>query len=201
MEQERTIVLENTGICSVALKDTQSRIYRLPKDGKVRISKASLQDILDYPGSKAIFELGYVVVRNISSNELYLMGLTDAEIEKYLVEETPVVVITEEIKEEPVAEEVIVVKAPVIEEAAEEVEETPVVEKPIIVKPQTTNEEITLNTLGFTCEVASDKDRDLIRKATDFRLTNHRVFKISNKETEAAFNPKGLKTKLLYPYS
>lgn len=138
MEQERTIVLENTGICSVALKDTQSRIYRLPKDGKVRISKASLQDILDYPGSKAIFELGYVVVRNISSNELYLMGLTDAEIKKYLVEETPVVVITEEIKEEPVAEEVIVVEAPVIEEAAEEVEETPVVEKPIIVKPQTT---------------------------------------------------------------
>ena len=138
MEQERTIVLENTGICSVALKDTQSRIYRLPKDGKVRISKASLQDILDYPGSIAIFELGYVVVRNISSNELYLMGLTDAEIEKYLVEETPVVVITEEIKEEPVAEEVIVVEAPVIEEAAEEVEETPVVEKPIIVKPQTT---------------------------------------------------------------
>ena len=138
MEQERTIVLENTGICSVALKDTQSRIYRLPKDGKVRISKASLQDILDYPGSKAIFELGYVVIRNISSNELYLMGLTDAEIEKYLVEETPVVVITEEIKEEPVAEEVIVVEAPVIEEAAEEVEETPVVEKPIIVKPQTT---------------------------------------------------------------
>lgn len=138
MEQERTIVLENTGVCSVALKDTQSRIYRLPKDGKVRISKASLQDILDYPGSRAIFELGYVVVRNISSNELYLMGLTDAEIEKYLVEETPVVVITEEIKEEPVAEEVIVVEAPVIEEAAEEVEETPVVEKPIIVKPQTT---------------------------------------------------------------
>lgn len=138
MEQERTIVLENTGICSVALKDTQSRIYRLPKDGKVRISKASLQDILDYPGSKAIFELGYVVVRNISSNELYLMGLTGAEIAKYLVEETPVVVITEEIKEEPVAEEVIVIEAPVIEEAAEEVEETPVVEKPIIVKPQTT---------------------------------------------------------------
>jgi len=151
MEQERIIVLENTGICSVALKDTQSRIYRLPKNGKIRISKASLQDILDYPGSRAIFELGYVVVRNISSNELYLMGLTDAEIAKYLVEETPVVVITEEIKEEPVAEEIIIVETPVveetteeveetpvIEEAAEEVKETPVVEEPIIVKPRTT---------------------------------------------------------------
>ena len=122
-----------------------SRIYRLPKDGKIRISKASLQDILDYPGSRAIFELGYVVVRNISSNELYLMGLTDAEIAKYLVEETPVVVITEEIKEEikeePVAEEIIVVETPVIEEATEVVEEvveTPVVEEPIIVKPKTT---------------------------------------------------------------
>ena len=67
-----------------------------------------------------------------------------------------------------------------------------------IVKPQTTNEEITLNTLGFSCEVASDADRDLIRKMTDFKLTNHKVFKISNKETEAAFNPNKLKTRLLY---
>jgi len=67
-----------------------------------------------------------------------------------------------------------------------------------IVKPQTTNEEITLNTLGFSCEIASDVDRERIKKLTDFRLTKHRVFKITNKETEAAFNPKGLKTKLLY---
>lgn len=67
-----------------------------------------------------------------------------------------------------------------------------------IVKPQTTNEEITLNTLGFSCEVASDEDRELIKKATDFKLTNHKVFKIINKETEAAFNPNRLKTKLLY---
>ena len=138
MNNERTITLENTGICPVGLVDTQSRIYRLPKGGKIRISKASLQDILDFPGSKAIFDLGYVVIRNISVDELYGMGLTDVEIEKYLVEEAPVVVITEEIKEEPVAEEVIVVETPVIEEAAEEVEETPVVEEPIIVKPQTT---------------------------------------------------------------
>lgn len=67
-----------------------------------------------------------------------------------------------------------------------------------IVKPQTTNEEITLNTLGFSCEVASAADRERIKKLTDFKLNKHRVFKIINKETEAAFNPKGLKTKLLY---
>ena len=57
---------------------------------------------------------------------------------------------------------------------------------------------ITLDELGFTCELASDEDKELIRKKTDFRLTNHRVFKISNKATEAAFNPNHLKTKLLY---
>ena len=57
---------------------------------------------------------------------------------------------------------------------------------------------ITLDELGFTCELASEEDRELIKKKTDFRLTNHRVFKISNKATEEAFNPNHLKTKLLY---
>lgn len=57
---------------------------------------------------------------------------------------------------------------------------------------------ITLDDLGFTCELASDADRELIRNKTDFKLTNHRVFKISNKETEKNFNPNKLTTKLLY---
>lgn len=57
---------------------------------------------------------------------------------------------------------------------------------------------ITLEELGFTCELASEEDKDMIRKNTDFKLTNHRVFKISNKETEATFNPNHLETKLLY---
>lgn len=57
---------------------------------------------------------------------------------------------------------------------------------------------ITLEELGFTCDLASEEDKDMIRKNTDFKLTNHRVFKISNKETEATFNPNHLETKLLY---
>lgn len=63
---------------------------------------------------------------------------------------------------------------------------------------QVSSNGITLEELGFTCELASEADKDLIRKNTDFKLTNHRVFKISNKETEAVFNPNHLKTKLLY---
>lgn len=63
---------------------------------------------------------------------------------------------------------------------------------------QVSSDGITLEELGFTCELASDVDKDLIRKNTDFKLTNHRVFKISNKETEVVFNPNHLKTKLLY---
>lgn len=60
------------------------------------------------------------------------------------------------------------------------------------------SEKITLNDLGFTCEVAPEEDREFIRNNTDFRLTNHKVFKISNNATEAVFNPNKLKTKLLY---
>lgn len=63
---------------------------------------------------------------------------------------------------------------------------------------QVSSNGITLEELGFTCELASEADKDLVRKNTDFRLTNHRVFKISNKETESVFNPNHLKTKLLY---
>ena len=63
---------------------------------------------------------------------------------------------------------------------------------------QVSSDGITLEELGFTCELASDEDKELIIKNTDFRLTNHRVFKISNKETESVFNPNHLKTKLLY---
>jgi poly [ADP-ribose] polymerase len=55
------------------------------------------------------------------------------------------------------------------------------------------SEKITLNDLGFTCEIASEEDREFIRNNTDFRLTNHRVFKISNNATEVVFNPNKLK--------
>ena len=61
-----------------------------------------------------------------------------------------------------------------------------------------TVEDITLDTLGFKCELATQKDRDLIAKETDFRVKNQRIFKITNPETEEAFNPNHLKTKLLY---
>ena len=64
---------------------------------------------------------------------------------------------------------------------------------------ENTNEDkITLESLGFSCEVASKADREFIKNNTDFRLTNHKVFKITNHVTENVFNPKHLKTKLLY---
>jgi hypothetical protein len=110
MNTERTVVLENVAKQPVGLKDTQGRTYRLGVDGKIRISEVSLQDILDYPASKIIFNEGMVKVSNISVNTLYKMGLTEKEIKLYakdLIEETP---------EEPAYEEV-------VEETAEEVKE------------------------------------------------------------------------------
>lgn len=57
---------------------------------------------------------------------------------------------------------------------------------------------ITLDTLGFSCELASDEDKAIIAKNTDFRVAGHKIFKINNPETDKIFNPNKLKTKLLY---
>lgn len=53
-----------------------------------------------------------------------------------------------------------------------------------------------LKDFGISIEIASDEDRQRIKDETDFNLTNHRVFKITNFETESKMI-KG-KTKLLY---
>ena len=89
----------------------------------MRISAISLQDILDHPGSRIIFKEGMVQVSNISREELYNMGLTEAEIDKYLKEELkPTIVIKEELEQE---EEIIIPVAKI-----EEKEEEKVVAKP-----------------------------------------------------------------------
>ena len=49
----------------------------------------------------------------------------------------------------------------------------------------TESDKITLESLGFNCEIVSDKDREFIKNNTDFRLTNHKVFKIINYNTES----------------
>ena len=115
MNAERTVVLENVAKQPVGLKDTQGRTYRLGVDGKIRISEISLQDILDYPASKIIFNEGMVRISGVSQSTLYKMGLTDKEIKLMggdLIADEP---------EEPVYEEVI--EEPKLEEIKEEIEE------------------------------------------------------------------------------
>ena len=142
MNTERTVVIENVGSGIVSLCDTQGRRYLLKPTGKMRISATSLQDILDRPGNKVMFDRGDVAVGNITREELYAMGLNEDEINAYLKEEAkPAVVITPAIEEEPVA--VIEIEEPAVE-AEEEIEETVeeavieeepvVIEKPVAVK-------------------------------------------------------------------
>lgn len=118
---ERTIVLENTGDQPVGLKDTQNRVYRLGLGGKVRISQTSLQDILDYPASKVIFEEELVKVRNVSMDTLFNMGLTEDEIRKYSLDDYSAIVIAETIEEsdeeEVVEETIILVEKPAVKPA------------------------------------------------------------------------------------
>ena len=100
MNNERTIVLENVSSQAVGLKDTQTRTYRLAPGAKIRISKVSLQDILDYPASKIIFAEGLVKIGNIDAESLYNMGLTEDEINSFTKELIAAVVISKDLDEE-----------------------------------------------------------------------------------------------------
>ena len=122
MNNERTIVLENVSTSTIGLADTQGRMYRVGKGGKVRISPVILQDIFDHPGSKIIFKEGMAKVSNISRNELFGMGLTESEVDLFIKDE-----LTEEPKEEIIeestkedTEEEIIEESAVIEEVKEE---------------------------------------------------------------------------------
>ena len=66
-------------------------------------------------------------------------------------------------------------------------------ETQIKIEPET----ITLESLGIAIEPASKDDRKLIAKKTDFKVKSQRIFKVSNRKTEAAFLQGG-DTKLLY---
>lgn len=114
MNTERTIVLENVASQPVGLKDTQGRTYRLNTGAKMRISQVSLQDILDYPASRIIFNENMVKIKNIDADSLYNMGLNEDEIELYTDGECeqPAIVITEKIEEEDPEEEIITVTKP-----------------------------------------------------------------------------------------
>lgn len=145
MNNERTVVLENVSGQPVGLKDTQNRTYRFGVGGRIRISEMSLQDILDYPASKIIFNEGMIRIDNISANRLYEMGLTEAEIKKFLGDNYSAVVIAEEITEEPEEEEIIEIEEPKVEGKKEKVE-APTVKAPAkkpAAKKKTTTEKKT----------------------------------------------------------
>lgn len=141
MNNERTVVLENVSGQPVGLKDTQNRTYRFGVGGRIRISEMSLQDILDYPASKIIFNEGMIRIDNISANRLYEMGLTEAEIKKFLGDNYSAVVIAEEITEEPEEEEIIEIEELKVEGKKEKVEAPTVkapAKKPVTKKKSTT---------------------------------------------------------------
>ena len=115
MNTERTIILENVSDQPIGLRDTQARTYRLGVGAKVRISQVSLQDILDYPASKIIFKEGLAKFRNVDSETLFNMGLTEEEIADFSLDYTPAIVVTESIEEteeEEVEEEIIPIEKP-----------------------------------------------------------------------------------------
>ena len=62
---------------------------------------------------------------------------------------------------------------------------------------KTKNPKLTLDALGLDIETASQADRDLIAAKTDFKVAGQRIFKVTNRATEAVFKT-GKKTRLLF---
>ena len=163
MNTERTVVLENVAKQPVGLKDTQGRTYRLGVDGKIRISEVSLQDILDYPASKIIFNEGMVKVSNISVNTLYKMGLTEKEIKLYakdLIEEIPEEPAYEEVVEETAEEVIIPIEEPKLEELKEEIKEEVVAE----IKEETAPKKTTTTKKSTTTKKKSTSKKTSTKK-------------------------------------
>jgi len=137
MNNERTVVLENVSGQPVGLKDTQNRTYRFGVGGKIRISEVSLQDILDYPASKIIFNEGMIQISNITVSRLYEMGLTEKEIKLYLGKEGYATALeAEKTIEEPHYEEIVEeekIEEEIVEEPKEEIKEEPIEE---VVEPE-----------------------------------------------------------------
>lgn len=134
MNNERTIVLENVSTSTIGLSDTQGRMYRVGRGGKVRISPVILQDILDHQGSKVIFKEGMAKVSNITRKELLAMGLTEAEVNLFIKDELKEEEVIEEPKEELAVEEIStepeIEEEPIIEEPKEEIiKEEPIIEE------------------------------------------------------------------------
>lgn len=129
---DRTIVIENVANQLVGLVDIQGRVYSLQPTQKVRVSKLTVQDILDVPGNRRIFSRGLTKIKNASKQDLYSMGLTEDEIKAFAEmepeKETPITVITDSIIAEPTITETIVIAEPKIEVS----EKAPVKEEAVI---------------------------------------------------------------------
>lgn len=128
---DRTIVIENVANQLVGLVDIQGRVYSLQPTQKVRVSKLTVQDILDVPGNRKIFDRGLTKIKNASKQDLYSMGLTEDEIKAFAEvepeKETPIIATTDSIVAEPTTTETIVIAEPKIEVA----EKAPVKEEAV----------------------------------------------------------------------
>lgn len=57
-------------------------------------------------------------------------------------------------------------------------------------------DKLSLDSYGIQIEVASDEDRNRIAEETDFRVSNQKIFKVTNNKTQARFD--STKTKLFF---
>jgi len=67
-----------------------------------------------------------------------------------------------------------------------------------VAAPVASSDKFELSAFGLDIREATQAERDEIAKETDFVPGHKKIWRVTNSETEKAFNPKKLRTKLLY---
>ena len=81
MNEVKEIRIINVGKSGISLFDINGRVFRVPVNGRLRVSKESVLDIIDYLPSRKLLLEKLVTVEGIDREMLLDSGLTDKELD------------------------------------------------------------------------------------------------------------------------
>lgn len=81
MNEVKEIKIINVGKSGISLFDVNGRVFRIPVNGRLRISKESVLDIIDYIPSRKLLLEKLVTIEGIDRDMLIDSGLTEKELD------------------------------------------------------------------------------------------------------------------------
>lgn len=81
MNEVKEIKIINVGKSGISLFDVNGRVFRIPVNGRLRVSKESVLDIIDYIPSRTLLLEKLVTVEGVDREMLIDSGLTEKELD------------------------------------------------------------------------------------------------------------------------